>query len=209
MSDERAREVELATPDRRQVLIVNRLYAGLPAGELLEEGDVVLQADGDTITRFEQLELKALAESVELMVLRDGEEMIIEVPTHPLTGEGVERVVTWAGVLLHEPHFDLATQLEVTPGSGVYVSFYWYGSPAARYGLRATRRIAEVNGTETPDLDSFLAAVGALGEGEPVRLKILDLDGQAHIRTMKLDNHYWPTDEYRLTEGGWQRTRID
>ena len=45
------------------------------------------------------------------------------------------------------------------PPEGVYVGYFSYGSPATRYGLYPGRRIVEVDGVPTPDLDAFLAAV--------------------------------------------------
>jgi S1-C subfamily serine protease len=209
LSEERAQTIEQADDIHRQVISISRLYAGVPAQDSLEEGDIILSIDGEIVTTFEQVERASLRDNLALSVLRDGEEINVELETHPLQGGGIERAVTWAGVLLHEPHFDLAVLKEIPQDSGVYVSFFWYGSPAARYGLRATRRIVAVDGTETLDLDSFLAAVADKGAGDDIRLDYIDLDGQDHVLTMKLDPHYWPTDEYRFENGAWGRTRLD
>lgn len=43
--------------------------------------------------------------------------------------------------------------------AGVYISRWHHGSPAHRYGLYALHWIQAVNGQDTHDLDSFLAAV--------------------------------------------------
>ena len=181
----------------------------MPAQDTLEEGDVILSIDGEIVTTFEQVERASLQDNIALLILRDGEEINLTLSTHPLEGGGIERAVTWAGVLLHEPHFDLAVLKEIPHDSGVYVSFFWYGSPAARYGLRATRRIVAVDGADTLDLDSFLEAVADKGDGDDIRIDYIDLDGQNHVLTMKLDPHYWPTDEYRYEDGEWGRTRLD
>ena len=41
---------------------------------------------------------------------------------------------------------------------GVYVAYFEFGSPASRYGLVPGRRIVEVDGQPTPDLDCLSAA---------------------------------------------------
>jgi pro-apoptotic serine protease NMA111 len=209
LSETRAQEIEQADDVHRHVISISRLYAGVPAQDTLEEGDVILSIDGEIVTTFEQVERASLQDSIALLILRDGEEIGLTLNTHPLEGGGIERAVTWAGVLLHEPHFDLAVLKEIPHDSGIYVSFFWYGSPAARYGLRATRRIVAVDGADTLDLDSFLEAVADKGAGDDIRIDYIDLDGQNHVLTMKLDPHYWPTDEYRYEDGEWGRTRLD
>jgi S1-C subfamily serine protease len=124
------------------------------------------------------------------------------------SGQGIDRALIWAGALLHEPHPEVAFQ-RGRPAEGVYVSWYWYGSPAYRYGLRATRRIVAIDDVPTPDLDAFMAAVAELGHGEPVRIKTKGLDDQPQVLTLKADLHYWPTREFRLAETGWEVVAAD
>ena len=49
----------------------------------------------------------------------------------------------------------MSAQRGIAP-EGVYVGYFAYGSPATRYGLYPGRRIVEVDGVPTPDLDAFL-----------------------------------------------------
>jgi S1-C subfamily serine protease len=119
-------------------------------------------------------------------------------------GVGVDRVLLWAGALLHAPHSPIASDLGVEP-EGVYVSWSWFGSPASRYQLRPTHRILEVDGTPTPTLAAFEAAVAGRPDRGAVRLKTVDLDGKPQVITLKLDLQYWPTAELRVTDAGWER----
>ena len=89
-------------------------------------------------------------------------------------------------------------------GGGVYVSRWSYGSPAHKYGLRATVWLTEINGTPTPDLDAFLAVVTQLEDNAPVRLMTVDLTGKSSAHTLKTDHHYWPTLQLRYMGGTWQ-----
>ncbi len=126
-------------------------------------------------------------------------------PMTEAPGRGVERMVEWAGLLLHEPHHDALVQHAI-PDAGVYIAWLWFGSPAATHGIRPTRRILEVNGLQTPDLDAFLAAVAPIADAAPVRLTLASLDGRITVDTLELDSSYWPTQVFEMRDGRWTRT---
>jgi S1-C subfamily serine protease len=197
-----AAALEAHDPDRRQVLTAARTTAGTPAAGLLRGGELLLALDGAPVTRFAEVEAAGKGASARLTVLRDGEVLELDVPTVDLAGLGVDRVISWAGLVLHPPHLEVASQRALAP-QGVYIAWYWYGSPAARYGLRPTRRIIEVDGQPTPDLDTFLAIVSEKGDRESVRLKTISLDERVQVITLKQDLQYWPTREFQYEEGAW------
>jgi S1-C subfamily serine protease len=199
-----ARRLEEHDGKRRSTLSVVRRTAGTLGGELLREGDLLITIDGQPATSHGEVERAAQSERVRLEIVRNGEEIATEVATTPLDGRGTDRCVVWAGALLQAPHRAVAAQRGIVP-AGVYVSWFWYGSPANRFGLRATRRIVAVDGTPTPDLDAFLAAVADRPDRGPVRLRTLHLDGKEEVITLKLDLQFWPTTELRRTAAGWQR----
>jgi len=91
----------------------------------------------------------------------------------------------------------------------VFVAYFSYGSPATRYGLVAGRRIVEVDGRPTPDLDAFITAVRGRPDRAPVRLKTVTWSGAVEVVTLKLDLRYWPTSELVRTPDGWVRTGLD
>ena len=114
-------------------------------------------------------------------------------------------MVHWAGPLLQAPHQAAQIQRRV-PEEGVYVSLYWYGSPASRSKLRAARLITEVDGRPVADLDAFLALVRGRQSGDSVRLLTIDVDGKAELITLRLDREYFPSYELRADESGrWTR----
>ena len=199
-----ARKLE-AHDERRRVLSVVRVAAEAPAEGVLQSGDLLLAVNGEPVTRMWPLEQAVQAEQVRLTLMRGQDLIELDLPTWPLVGEGIDHLVSWAGMLLHEPHHEVQTQRGI-PAEGVYVTWYWYGSPAHRYAVRATRRIVEVNGQPTGDLATFLEVVGEMEDRDAVRLKTIGLDGRERVETLKLDLRYWPTWEAKRVDGEWVRT---
>ena len=204
LAAELPRRLEAHDPDGRVVLSVGRLTAGAPTAGLLREGDLVLAVDGEPVTRFVEIERAAQERSVRMSVLREGEVLDLVLPTRELSGLGTQRALLWAGALLQAPHPAVASQRGIQP-VGVYNARHWYGSPAHRYRLNATRRIEAVNGIPTPTLESFEEVVAGVPDREFVRLRTRDLDGRVGVITLKLDLDYWPTVELELTPEGWVR----
>ena len=210
MSD--ARVVELVEHDRtrRKVLQVLRVAGGTPADALLREGDLLIELDGEPITRLGDLEQVSDRDVVDVVILRDGEEHTVALPTTALTGTGVDRMVAWAGLQLHEPHYEVALQKGI-PAEGVYISWMWYGTPAAAArgnAVRPVRRIVEVDGQPTPDLDAFLSVVEGMSDRQSVRVRLMDMDNQEQVVVIRLDLRSWPTQVYELTDDGWSRTTL-
>jgi S1-C subfamily serine protease len=150
----------------------------------------------------------AAHESVEATVWRANEELKLTIDTASLTGTDLDRVVLWAGATLQAPHRAIAAQRSLAP-AGVYVAYFSYGSPASRYGLVPGRRIVEVDGQPTPDLDAFLKQVTGRADRTSLRLKTLALNGAPEMITLKLDRHYWPAYELRRIDDRWERVSLE
>ena len=209
LPDEWVRRFEEHNPQRRQVLSINRLVAGSPAAELLEPGDLLLAVDGKVVNRFREVERAVQSPAVSVTVWRDGAEKTLQMKTVALNGRDIDRVLIWAGATLQAPHRAMAAQRGIAP-YGVFVSFFFYGSPATHYGLYAGRRITEVDGQPTPDLDAFIRAGSGKPDRASLRLKTISWNGQTDVITLKLDKHYWPAYELnRQEDGTWVRTSLD
>ena len=207
LSEKGARWLEDHDPEGRRVLSITRRVAGSAAADRLRDGDLLLSVDGQPVTRFREVESASQNESVLLRVVRDAAEIEVEVPTEAVDGSGTQRALLWAGMLLQAPPRAISAQRGIAP-EGVYISWFWYGSPANRYGLRATRRILAVDGHPTPDLDALLALVSDKPDRGAVRLKTEDLDGKVDVITLKLDLQYWPTYELIREPEGWRRKLV-
>jgi len=202
------RRFERLSPERRQMLSAVRMVAGTPAAVLVRSGDVLLAVNGTPVNTFRAVERATRQhDEVELKVWRNGQEVTLTVATVALPGDDVDRVVRWAGALLQSPHRALAAQRGIVR-EGVYVSYFAYGSPASRYDLWAGRRIIEVNGAPTPDIDAFLEVVATLGDEDAVRLRTVNWNNVPQVITLRLDQRYWPTYELRRGENGWKRYEL-
>ena len=209
LSPQWAAKLAAHSPTERQVLTVVRMVGGSPAASLLQPGDLLLALDGETVTEFREVE-RATADrsSVRVTVWRGDGEQTLTVPTVALSGAGLERVVQWAGATLQAPFQAMRAQRGIPP-VGVYVDYFAYGSPAARYGLYPGRRIVQVDGQPTPDLDAFIRAVAGRADRSSVRLTTITWNNAANVITLKLDTHYWPAYELLRTQDGWARHPLD
>ena len=195
--------------ERRQVLSIDRLVAGTPAAGELEPGDLLLAIDGKVVNRFREVERAVQSPEVSVTVWRNGAEKTFKLSTVALDGGDVDRVLIWAGATLQAPHRAMAAQRGIAP-YGVFVSFFFYGSPSTHYGLYAGRRITEVDGQPTPDMDAFIRAVSGKPDRASLRLQTISWNGQTDVITLKLDKHFWPAYELRRQKDGtWRRTMLD
>ena len=146
-----------------------------------------------------------------MTILRQGMELELLVGTDVRDGFGTTHIVSWCGCVVQKPHLAVTTfgffPKEV---HGVYVSFRLYGSPVHRYELNSCEWIVEINGKPTPDLQTFVDVTKELENEKFVRVKVIDLDGNYRILTLKQDLHYWPTWEliFDPETATWRRKTI-
>jgi len=198
---------ESHNPGRRQVLSVASAVAGSPAADFFRAGDILLSMDGEPLNTFREVELGAQRPEVAITVLRDGQEVSESINTVTLSGEGIQRVILWAGALLQAPYRAISAQRGID-SQGVYVSSFGFGSPSSRSGLFSGRRIIAVDGQLTIDLDSFISAVSGLTDRESVRLNTVTWNGVPQVITLKLDTQYWPSYELRRDGDVWSRIQL-
>jgi S1-C subfamily serine protease len=197
------RRYEKHNAERREVLAVSSAAAGSPAADFFRAGDILLSVDGVIVNTFREAERATEHEQVTVKVWRDGQELTKVLDTVALDGRGIGRVVSWSGALLQTPQRELSERgLDDT---GVYVSYFNFGSPASRSGLYAGRRIVGVNGRSTPNIEAFIDAVSGLGDRDYVRLNTVAWNDVPEVITLELDKHYWPGYELRREGYAWHR----
>jgi S1-C subfamily serine protease len=208
LSEEWIRRMEAHNAERRQILGVLRSVAGSPAASLLRSGDLLLAIDGKLVNRFREVERAVQKPTVKVTLWREKRELVFDVETAVLNGRDLDRIVVWAGAVLQAPHRAMAAQRGI-PREGVFVAYFGYGSPATRYKLWAGRRILEVDGQATPDLDAFIKAVSGREDRASVRLKTITWNDSVEVITLKLDKRYWPFYELKRTDDGWKRAELE
>jgi S1-C subfamily serine protease len=197
-----------AAPDRPQVIEVSRVSGESPARGVVEVGDWIVAIDGHTVTDFQGLEDRVTAGPMTLTVVRRGTVRDEVVQPLMLPIDGTRRAVLWAGMIVQDEHPEVALYSQ-TPREGVYISWFYGGSPAQRYHTGYGRRIVAIDGTPVSDLDAFLAAVADRPDRSSVRLQLQGLDGDSWVTTLELDQEFWPTTLFERTPDGWTRTVLE
>ena len=205
LSDARIEQLLEKDPTIRTLFEVSRVHGTAPASQAVRPTDIVLEVDGALLQSLTQIDQPG--STLELTLLRNGEEQTVSFASLPVDSEGVDRMISWAGLTVHAPHYEVAAQRGIDP-QGVYIAWLWYGSPGARYQIRPTRRIQKVNDTPTPDLDAFLDAIRPLEDREPVRLTLETLTGAKSVHTLLMDLQYWPTQVFQVENGTWVRRAV-
>ncbi len=196
--------IERKSRARREVLRVSRITRGGSADGHVQPGDLLLAVDGTVVTDVSDMPKLRPGQGVTLTLLRGASEVNVDLTPSTISTSPFRRVVLWGGVLLQEPHLALAAQ-RYQPPEGAYISYYWSGSPAGRFGLRPLTRIVEVDGQPVLNLGDFSEGVRGKQHGEPVRLLVVDLKGRERMVTMEADPSWWPLVEIGHTEEGWVR----
>jgi pro-apoptotic serine protease NMA111 len=189
-----------------QVLQISKRVAGADSFEKLQQGDLLLTINQQLITGFDDFEKQSNSGEVQVSIWRDAKQLDLTVQMKELSSTDTENIYIWSGALLQKPHRAVSAQYGLEP-EGVYVSWYWYGSPANRYGLSPLSRIVEFEGQAVNDLTGFIEMTKQHADKDFVRIRLLDLIGRESIITLKQDLQYWPTERVYFDGLDWKITQ--
>ncbi|KAJ5651712.1 Pro-apoptotic serine protease [Penicillium longicatenatum] len=199
VSEEWIQKVAQANPSRHQLFMVRKVDCptaeSTPDTDSFQEADIILTLDGQLITRVSELDVMYEKEILEALIVRNGQEMRIRVPTVPTEDLETDRAVVFCGAVLQRPHHAVRQQISKLH-SEVYVSARSRGSPAYHYGLAPTNFITAVNDAPTPTLDLFVNEVRKIPDNTYFRLRAVTFDNVPWVVTMKKNDHYFPMSEY-------------
>ncbi|DAA74750.1 TPA_exp: Uncharacterized protein A8136_3066 [Trichophyton benhamiae CBS 112371] len=198
VSEEWIRKVAIANPARHELFMVRKVDCASPSStdtRPLEEGDIILTLNDKLVTRVSDFDAMYDQESLDALIVRNGEEMKIQIKTVPTEDLETDRALIFCGAVLQKPHHAVRQQISKLH-SDVYVSARSRGSPAYQYGLSPTNFITAVNGVKTPDLDSFIQQVNMIPNNTYFRLRAVTFDNVPWVVTMKKNDHYFPMSEY-------------
>ncbi|KAJ2818660.1 hypothetical protein FBU31_005797 [Coemansia sp. 'formosensis'] len=207
LSPARIRQIE-GTDNARLFYVLGHAASESPAATLLATGDIILEKNGCPVGDVSDIGVIQDAPCVDLVVLRDGKELALKVPTTRLSGMDTRRVVHWLGALVQQPYRAVHEQVRRLP-SAVYVSCTLYGSPANCYGLRPGMWITEVENRPITSIDDFVAILNELQLGWPesadeeptlrdmrtaryVRITVVSKNDVTKVLSLRVDRHFWP-----------------
>lgn len=120
-------KVSEANPSRHQLFMVRKVdcpppaFRPAPGSESLQEGDIILTLDGQLITRVSELDIMYDKEVLDALIVRNGQEVRIKVPTVPTADLETDRAVVFCGAVLQKPHHAVRQQISKLH-SEIYVS---------------------------------------------------------------------------------------
>ncbi|AOW07966.1 YALI0F31603p [Yarrowia lipolytica CLIB122] len=194
--------VEQDNSQRHQLFEVIRTATPINGNsQALKEGDILLSINGKLLTTLTTLSEAGDKEQVTIKLVRNKKEEEIQAPTTDSAFE-TSQAVFWCGAVLQTPHHAVRQQIKKIH-SGVYVSSRAQGSPAYQYLIAPTNFITHVNGTATPDLETFLSVVTKIPDNTYVKLRIVTFDNVAFACSMKMNYHYFPTAEIKKEGNEW------
>lgn len=176
------------------------------ADEGLQESDLILTLNDKLISRVSHLDIQYSNAFLDAVIVRKREIVNLRVSTTATSNIETSRLAVFCGALLHRPHHAVRQQISKIH-SDVYISGRSRGSPAYMYGLAPTNFITHINGTPTPDLETFLTEAVKIPDNTYFRLKVMTFDNVPWVATMKKNEHYFPTVEMikdPTEELGWR-----
>ncbi|KAK5088665.1 hypothetical protein LTR05_002885 [Lithohypha guttulata] len=151
-----------AYPKDNNMLVAEMVLPEGPAYEKIQEGDILIKANGELLTSF--IELDAILDSsvggkINLLVQREGEDHDVEINVGDLHTITPDRMVTVAGGSFHNLSYQQA-RLHGIACKGVFVCEA-AGSFKMENAL-AGWLIDMIDNKPTPDLDTFIQVVQAI-----------------------------------------------
>ncbi|KAJ2889663.1 hypothetical protein GGI21_006479 [Coemansia aciculifera] len=205
LSNERGNELQSTGSTRSQLYQVQRIEAQSMARGVLQDLDIIVSINGKLTRMLEDFDVQTTSQSLEIVVLRDSQELTLQVQTTE-TKQEVQKVVSWAGALFHASHKTVLQQSAIVP-EGVFCADVVSSSFSATRGMVEGHWVTHVNDVATPDIDLFEQAVNACKDDEYVRVKVVSAKQKPDVLTIKMCYHYWPTTTLvkdRQSAEGWR-----
>merc|ERR1740117_526255 len=186
------------------VLAVVGRHSDAPGMAQLQDGDLLIDIDGEEVRSFREVELATSGKKqVQLSIVRAGALKKLELETVVRDGWQKDRVVGWAGTVCTEVPIEVIKQRRCD-SRGVYVAARMPGSPASSSELQPTTRIVEVNGHKTESLDEFVAVLKRVQNDKNLRIKNIDLQDRPRMTTLR-PSRFWKPYEVAFSDGRWRR----
>lgn len=205
----------------RPVLITGKLRPGAQDKDNLRIGDIILEINGHPVVRMADIHTLSQIGSAQILVLRNRQELMVNIDTQRLPSEILSRIISWAGTLLHETHDSVLEQItpefeEIAKREGianisrcVYISSVYPGSPAS-LTLFSGNWILEVDGHKVMTMEDMVHVISTMQhDREYVRVKMIGTNGVMNVRSVKPDPKFWPAWFLEWNDKEWVRTALE
>lgn len=194
---------------RERFIQVNSIVEGVKSSGL-KPGDILLNQQSQALSSINQIYTLLENQPLQVSVIRNGTTQSLSLRSEFKAFEPFDHVLFWGGSFIH------TAQEKVKFPTGwrnqcVRSSVFFYGSPLDQ-ALQKNRIgghfcLYQLNGTEVTSTTHLATMLKQYKTGEEIRLKLVLLNKNFQLTEIKvrLDNVYWPTKEWRLTDSGWQK----
>lgn len=197
LSAEWEKKVREKFPKETGMLVAEVVLPKGPGDEKLEEGDVLVQVNGELLTQFVRLDDvldSSVNGKVTLLVQRGGEDVSVELSVNDLHGITPDRFVSVAGAAFHDLSYQQARLYAVTlKDAGVYCceasgSFRFEGSESGWL-------VQSIDNKPTLDLAAFIEVMRNIPDRSRVVVTYKHLRDMHTLNTsiMLVDRHWHKT----------------
>lgn len=225
MPEYRATEIDgIAKSIGTGAQVVNVLYNSRHSTTGLNVGDFILEINEETVGRMADIRHLFEAETSRVLILRNKEEVEVEIYGNRVNVHGISKIICWAGALLQpspSSALDLTTLqfIRAIEREGitnledlVYINDVFDGGPAAP-DLSPGSWILEIAEHKVRKLDDVVNIISSLKEGkkggEYIRVKLLFVVGHISSVALKLNPHFWPAWTLERKGNKWIRTELE
>ncbi|KAF5689883.1 serine protease [Fusarium denticulatum] len=209
VAEEWIEKVQSKSSSDRRLFMVKRGPKQLPGQP--GEGDVLLTLDDKLITQLHDVDVMYWKESLDVVAVRNGEQISFKAHTVSEDEFETSRVVNFCGLTAQKPHRTVRQSIKKLP-SEVYITSWFIGSPANLYNVYATTFITHIDNKPTPDLESLVGIIASIPDKTYFKIKMMNYTGTPSVVTIKKDERYWPTVEWLRDDThveGWKRVTYE
>ncbi|KAJ1921951.1 hypothetical protein H4219_000298 [Mycoemilia scoparia] len=168
----------------------------------LEVGDIVVEVNGKKVSGINDINIftKKDKGNVILKLLRNCEELVLEVKNMAPQDKMTRRALFWAGIVIQPSYRSICEQFSNIP-SDIFISHVRRGTPANDGEVVDDVFVIEVDNEPVSTIDDFLERVKLL-EGQldnnkqHISITTIDVNGSIEVKSIKPDPFYDPTIEY-------------
>ncbi|EED22417.1 conserved hypothetical protein [Talaromyces stipitatus ATCC 10500] len=178
--------------------------------EYIRHGDVLLSINSKRITQY--LDFDALEdtdkETAELLIVRDGKEMVVDFPLKLATDVSTDRVTCILGMVFQRPYTDIKYITQHFPSELIFTCAV-AGSPGQQASLPYNNFIVGVNGKRIHDRVSFLIEIKQVPDETDFTIQSEDWNGKEYSDIVRKTRKAFGSSEFVKKNGKWKKIPLN